>query len=333
MNVVPPRTRNANGFFIAASAYTLLTGKARSLSVSGCEAVGYVLGGTCLETGLCRCMGETMGRPKGSKNGVQSLVDNTCVICGCTFQTFPSRRREFCSVECWTVTRGGKISRTCVGCGKEFEAYESDIERRTDAGRYCSKECMSSSRIVQCKCKYCGKEYDIALSRSKSGRGMYCSKECASKGVHSEFLATCPKQTCATCGKEFVVSPYLHGRQKHCCRKCAKTGSANPQWIGGHTIEYPAAWTRKLRTAIKDRDGHKCAVCGDRATDVHHIDYNKDNCTPENLISLCHSCHAKTNVNRVRWQAFFLRLGTGQVDDAHVGEIADWVQRKAKGAR
>lgn len=26
-----------------------------------------------------------------------------------------------------------------------------------------------------------------------------------------------------------------------------------------------------------------------------------------------------------------LRLGTGQVDDAHVGEIADWVQRKAKG--
>ena len=28
-----------------------------------------------------------------------------------------------------------------------------------------------------------------------------------------------------------------------------------------------------------------------------------------------------------------LRLGTGQVDDAHVGEIADWVQRKAKGAR
>lgn len=54
MSIVPPRTRNANGFFIAASAYHLLTGKARSLSVSGCEAVGYVLGGTCLETGLCR---------------------------------------------------------------------------------------------------------------------------------------------------------------------------------------------------------------------------------------------------------------------------------------
>ena len=28
-----------------------------------------------------------------------------------------------------------------------------------------------------------------------------------------------------------------------------------------------------------------------------------------------------------------LRLGTGQVDDAHVGEIADWVCRKTKGAR
>lgn len=28
-----------------------------------------------------------------------------------------------------------------------------------------------------------------------------------------------------------------------------------------------------------------------------------------------------------------LRLGTGQVDDAHVGEIADWVRRQTKGAR
>ena len=28
-----------------------------------------------------------------------------------------------------------------------------------------------------------------------------------------------------------------------------------------------------------------------------------------------------------------LQLGTDQVDDAHVGEIADWVQRKTKGAR
>lgn len=50
---------NANGFFVAVSAY-LLTGKARSLSVSGCEAVGYVLGGTCLETGLCRSLGGCM---------------------------------------------------------------------------------------------------------------------------------------------------------------------------------------------------------------------------------------------------------------------------------
>lgn len=54
MYLVPPRTHEANGFFVGLIAYYLLTGKARSLSVSGCEAVGYVLGGTCLETGLCR---------------------------------------------------------------------------------------------------------------------------------------------------------------------------------------------------------------------------------------------------------------------------------------
>ena len=274
-----------------------------------------------------------MGRPKGSKNGINSLVDNTCAVCGCTFQTYSSRRRTFCSVECWDVTRGKKVQRTCVTCGKEFDAYESDIERKPNSGTYCSKECVNAGRLIACKCKYCGREFDTPLSRIQSGHGFYCSRECYSMGVHSEFLETCQKQICATCGKEFVVSPYLYGRQKYCSRKCGKTGDANPQWIGGHTIEYPLIWTRKLRNAIKQRDGYKCVLCGEHATDVHHIDYNKDNCAPENLISLCHSCHAKTNTRRGEWMELFIRLGTGQVDDAHVGEIADWVQRKTKGAR
>jgi len=268
-----------------------------------------------------------MGRPKGSKNGIQSLVDNICSVCGCTFQTYPSQRRTYCSVKCWDVTRGKKIQRTCATCGKEFDAYESDIERKPNSGTYCSKECMSAGRLISCSCGYCGNEFDTALSRVNGGRGKYCSRECQSKAIHEAFEATKIVRVCLVCGKEFRVNPNDPRAPQYCSRKCGKTGELNPQWIGGHTIEYPPEWTRKLRNAIKRRDGYRCRLCGEHATDVHHIDYNKDNCAPENLISLCHSCHAKTNTRRGDWMELFKRLGTGQVDHQHVTEIIDWLRK------
>jgi len=38
---------------------------------------------------------------------------------------------------------------------------------------------------------------------------------------------------------------------------------------------------------------------------VHHIDYDKMNSNEKNLISLCVSCHGKTNINRKHWIIFF----------------------------
>ena len=42
-----------------------------------------------------------------------------------------------------------------------------------------------------------------------------------------------------------------------------------------------------------------------RALNVHHIDYNKLNCMPNNLLSLCDKCHRKTNNNREYWTNYF----------------------------
>jgi hypothetical protein len=39
--------------------------------------------------------------------------------------------------------------------------------------------------------------------------------------------------------------------------------------------------------------------------DVHHIDYDKKNGDPRNLVSLCKSCHIKTNYNREYWIEYF----------------------------
>jgi len=89
-----------------------------------------------------------------------------------------------------------------------------------------------------------------------------------------------------------------------------KTGELCPAWKGGKSFEpYTTNWTKTLKRSIRERDHYTCQLCGrqqeDIAFSVHHIDYNKDNCNPKNLITLCRSCHPKTNYNRDYWIKYF----------------------------
>lgn len=72
---------------------------------------------------------------------------------------------------------------------------------------------------------------------------------------------------------------------------------------------YSIDWTRTLRQSIRERDKYLCKICGEKAGDiahsVHHIDYNKKNCDTKNLITLCQSCHLRTNQNRNYWVDYF----------------------------
>jgi hypothetical protein len=81
-------------------------------------------------------------------------------------------------------------------------------------------------------------------------------------------------------------------------------------WKGGISFKpYSLDWTRTLRRSVRERDHYTCQICGNLqdevAFNVHHIDYNKDNCNPDNLITLCDSCHGKTNVDREYWIEYF----------------------------
>ena len=38
---------------------------------------------------------------------------------------------------------------------------------------------------------------------------------------------------------------------------------------------------------------------------VHHIDYNKQNCKENNLITLCLQCNNRVNSNRNYWKEYF----------------------------
>lgn len=90
-------------------------------------------------------------------------------------------------------------------------------------------------------------------------------------------------------------------------------GENSCHWLGGISFEpYTVDWTETLKRSIRERDHYTCRMCGkqqeEEAFSVHHIDYNKNNCSPENLITLCRSCHAKTNSNREYYLEYFQKL-------------------------
>jgi len=108
------------------------------------------------------------------------------------------------------------------------------------------------------------------------------------------------KPKCETCGKVIAY------RANH-CSACSKLGEKNVNWNGGVSFEpYTVDWKETLRRAIRQRDKYTCKICGKlQSSDVHHIDYYKKNCNPNNLTTLCHQCHSKTNYKRKYWINYF----------------------------
>ena len=119
-------------------------------------------------------------------------------------------------------------------------------------------------------CNNCGKYYE--------GWGeKYCSKECNCR----------------------VVSPFVKG-EKH------------PFWNNGSSFEpYGLEFNKELKEQINARDNCTCQECGYTQEQLgyklptHHIDYNKKNNNPINLISLCRNCHSQTNFNRNDWTKYY----------------------------
>lgn len=95
-----------------------------------------------------------------------------------------------------------------------------------------------------------------------------------------------------------------------------KKGKDHILWKDGKSFEpYTPEWTKTLKLAIRQRDNFTCQKCGiteeehleklGRVLSVNHIDYDKTNCDPKNLNTLCVGCNSSVNTNREYWTNFF----------------------------
>lgn len=88
--------------------------------------------------------------------------------------------------------------------------------------------------------------------------------------------------------------------------KTSFTKGLNPWNKLEFRIPYPYEFNNDLKELIRKRDNYLCQMCINKQCNeklsVHHIDFNKKNNHPTNLISLCRKCHLKTNTkNKDRW--------------------------------
>lgn len=96
------------------------------------------------------------------------------------------------------------------------------------------------------------------------------------------------------------------------------SGKNNPNWQNGKSFEeYPQEFNNELKEKIRKRDNHRCQECFRHQDEIftksgkrkklviHHIDYDKKNNNPNNLISLCQNCHMQTNYKRKDWINYF----------------------------
>ena len=96
----------------------------------------------------------------------------------------------------------------------------------------------------------------------------------------------------------------------------SEIGEKHWNWQGGKSFEiYSKEFNKDLKEQIRKRDNYECQNCSmtqeehyivyGRDIEVHHIDYNRENCKEDNLITTCKQCNIRANKNKIYWQDYY----------------------------
>lgn len=190
---------------------------------------------------------------------------------------------------------------TCRACGSLKWKRVDQMKDVSD--QYCSPKCYRANKRVEIYCKVCNSK--IEIHKCKIGQVTTCSKECSRIGKQNrrDFK-------CLHCGKDdfypLSQDKYYKGNGKFCSKKCRYAyyqdhPETTPQYKTGKSIDgagyivYSHTKTREHRAVMEALLGRKLHS----KEIVHHIDGDKANNSPSNLLLLSHSEHSKLHYHEL----------------------------------
>lgn len=187
--------------------------------------------------------------------------------------------------------------------------------------KYCECGKLISNYAKRCKkCAAKERAKNLQNTRYVDGRSLkkyYC--------LNCNKEITYPNKRCMICSKIGKNNPFFGKHHTEATKKQMSkiriekriaVGINNPNYIHGEGyFPYPNEFNDQLKEQIRKRDDYICQNCGmteeehlivnGRVLAIHHIDYCKENCQENNLISICDSCNSRANYNRNYWKDFY----------------------------
>ena len=209
------------------------------------------------------------------------MIEYKCKICNNKFSSY-AKNRKVCSNKC----RYAYVSKNMKG------KLPKNIELFTEHG----KRTRFKKGMVQ-KTKFCLDKdllIDLYTHQNKSMEDISAILDVCSSTVFNYLI-------------EYNIPRRDQGFQLD---NDVQVGEKHYNWRGGITCEpYCQDWTKEYKEYIKERDSYICLnpYCykGNIVLSVHHIDYNKKNCKPSNLITVCRSCNTRANRDRGWHKAWY----------------------------
>lgn len=214
--------------------------------------------------------------------------------------------------------------------------------KRKFCSLFCYRKNKTENGTESLICKNCYNPYIRSLSQIKIYSGNCCSWKCRIEYLNGKtnpnWKGKVRRFICKICNIYFERGQYTNNKIKFCSKKCTYISfkdsfsiNGNPNWQGGLSFkEYPQEFNKNLKDYIRERDNYICKKCGkteqeelkkfNRVLSVHHIDYDKQNCNKNNLITTCNSCNNKINFNRNYWKEYFNNI----LNNKFFGELNSW---------